>query len=328
MKDITTMTQVRNGSVSKDTSGVKRGKKATVSFPEMLRLMKTYGSIKCLRNHQKKGDNINAKEDSIRRKFYRWFPDLDERFERDEKGIYHPKAGHEFEIIYRGKLRKMDGEILSMKRTGSRKEHSLNPSNKPSKEKVLKGTSKKALIMARVQQAGIIVDASDGGSSPIPVLSAQSDLEDDEMDAFITRNFPYNPQESAAIISDIEPVDTSFVAAKEIFDDVETIFFSPTIQECPRSQMQARSPTPCNLTQENANLNRLSQILEMSDTYYSIHGRCDWARRSTCESDADTAFFNNSQVKSVEELKEDDILVSEDSESVLDVVSDDNWDLI
>ncbi len=80
----------------------------------------------------KKGDNNNAKEDSIRRKFYRWFPDLGERFESDDEGIYHPKFGHEIELIYRGKMRKLDGQILSKKRTGSRKEHSLNPSNDPS----------------------------------------------------------------------------------------------------------------------------------------------------------------------------------------------------
>ena len=332
---MTKQTQVKNGKVSEGGIGVnvKRGKKTSVSFPEMRRLMKTYGSIKCLRNH----DNVNAKEDSIRRKFYRWFPDLDERFERDDEGIYYPKLGHEMEIIYRGKMRKLDGQILSKKRTGSRKEHSLNPSNEskrkkasnnPSKENASKRKSRNALILARAYQAGVIVDTSDAGASPAPVLSAQMGQIDREIDAFIARNFPDDPQESAPVMSDFEPADISFL------DYFETSFFSPIIQECPSSQTQACIPTV-----ENANSNGSSQILQISDTNYDtpfcddvkanlLYGRCDGSRISTWESDVDTTSLNCSPVKSVEELDENDLLVSDDSDSVFDVVSDDSWDLV
>jgi hypothetical protein len=187
--------------------------------------------------------------------------------------------------------------------------------------------SRKALILARAYQTGVMVDTSDAGALPAPVLSVQSVQIDREINAFIA-NFPDNPQESAPVMSDFEPVDMSF------FDYFETIFFSPINQECPSSQIQACIPTL-----ENANLNSLSQILQMSDTNYDtpfcddvneklLFGWCDGVRISSWESDANTTSLNCSPVKSVEELDEDDLLVSEDSDSVFDVVSDDSWDLV
>ena len=57
-----------------------------VPFEEMRRLMDVYGSTKCLHKRQSpKGDDGNAKVDSAKRKFYRWFLDLDEWFERDDE---------------------------------------------------------------------------------------------------------------------------------------------------------------------------------------------------------------------------------------------------
>ena len=90
------------------------------AIAEMRRLMAVYGPTKCLR----KGPSTNAlplKADSAKRKFYRWFPDLDERFVRDAAGRYAPKAGHEAEIRYREEMRAKDGEALAKKRSRCRK---------------------------------------------------------------------------------------------------------------------------------------------------------------------------------------------------------------
>lgn len=318
MQDITIDTEVWERRLSEDGFVTKRGKKASVSFPEMIRLMNTYGSIKCLRNRQKNvEDNINnTKSDSVRRKFYRWFPDLDERFKRDNEGIYHPKYGHEFEINHRELMRKLDGELLAAKRTGSRKEHLLN-----SREAKAPST-KKALILARARQAGVITVTSDDVAPPMLILSAISAQESDEIVTLIPHNFYDSPQESAAIISDIEPVDMSFIAEKEIFDDVETSFFSRTIEECPSSRMQSCSPT-----QENAGSNRSHQISPMRDTNYDTPFIDDIIDKSIEECwgrmDSDTTFFKELLVKSIEECEgcyDDNVLVSEDSDS------DVSWD--
>ena len=45
----------------------------TISYDEMTRLMRVYGSVKCLRVRNRKNDPTKAvKIDSIKRKFYRW----------------------------------------------------------------------------------------------------------------------------------------------------------------------------------------------------------------------------------------------------------------
>lgn len=93
----------------------------TISYDEMTRLMGVYGSVKCLRVRNRKNDPTKAaKIDSIKRKFYRWFPDLDERFERTPEGMYEPKAGHEEELKYREMMRKQDQDKLVKKRLTTR----------------------------------------------------------------------------------------------------------------------------------------------------------------------------------------------------------------
>jgi len=86
----------------------------------MKRLMRVYGSLKCLRNRTPKDPDKAAKVESVKRKFYRWFPDLDQRFERTEEGWYQPKAGHEEEMAYRESMRKSDQEKLVKKRVTKR----------------------------------------------------------------------------------------------------------------------------------------------------------------------------------------------------------------
>lgn len=92
----------------------------SVPFDEMKRLMRVYGSLKCLRNRLPVDSGKAAKAESIKRKFYRWFPDLEERFVRTEDGWYRPKAGHEEEMQYREMMRRGDQDILVMKRTAKR----------------------------------------------------------------------------------------------------------------------------------------------------------------------------------------------------------------
>jgi len=103
----------------------------SISFDEMCRLMRVYGSLKCLRNRTtkttkaKNNNNVDEcssiKIDSTKRKFYRWFPDLDERFVRNlETGCYEPIAGHVNEMAYRESMRISDQNKLVMKRLNGR----------------------------------------------------------------------------------------------------------------------------------------------------------------------------------------------------------------
>jgi hypothetical protein len=92
----------------------------SIPFEEMQRLMRVYGPIKCLRNRTPKESGKDLKIDSIKRKFYRWFPDFDSRFERTSEGWYKPKFGHEEEMLYRAEMRKQDQDELVKKRNTKR----------------------------------------------------------------------------------------------------------------------------------------------------------------------------------------------------------------
>ena len=98
----------------------------SVPFDEMKRLMRVYGSLKCLRNRLPVDAGKAAKAESIKRKFYRWFPDLEERFVRTEDGWYRPKAGHEEEMQYREAMRRGDQDCLVKKRSAKRSSTKLN----------------------------------------------------------------------------------------------------------------------------------------------------------------------------------------------------------
>ena len=50
-----------------------------ISVEEMTRLMRVYGPIKSTRESKKSADKKPVKLLSIKRKFYRWFPDFDDR---------------------------------------------------------------------------------------------------------------------------------------------------------------------------------------------------------------------------------------------------------
>ena len=91
-----------------------------VSFDEMKRLMRVYGPIKCQRNRTPKDSGKTMKIESIRRKFYRWFPDFEERFQKTLDGWYKPKFGHEAEMAHREDMRKRDHDLLVRKRNSTR----------------------------------------------------------------------------------------------------------------------------------------------------------------------------------------------------------------
>jgi len=103
------------------TTNKTRTTRQYVPFEEMQRLMAQYGPIKTPRKRKIKGADENgaggAKQESIKRKFYRWFPDFEERFVRNPDGMtYRPRVGHDKEVEYRRNRRDMDQEILVHKR--------------------------------------------------------------------------------------------------------------------------------------------------------------------------------------------------------------------
>ena len=119
----------KRGSSSKYNIKPKDPKRDTaISFDEMQRLMRVYGSLKCLRNRTPKDSGKTVKLESIKRKFYRWFPDFEERFEKTPEGWFQPKIGHEHEMRYREEMRRQDQQILVKKRN-SRRESKLVATN-------------------------------------------------------------------------------------------------------------------------------------------------------------------------------------------------------
>ncbi|KAL9189380.1 hypothetical protein ACHAXT_009055 [Thalassiosira profunda] len=185
------------------------GKRADRRVPleEMRRLMAVYGSLKCLRKRRAAPGSpaacdVPLKADSLKRKFYRWFPDLDARFSRDRTGFYTPKHGHEAEIRYREEMRAKDGEALAQKRARCRKGVKRGGGVKVERVPLKNAPKKKVLARAVTMEAGM----------PMPPLPAIR-LEVEDPDSFSSDGE--------------EVVDRSFVAERNIFDDVEKTFFTP-----------------------------------------------------------------------------------------------------
>ncbi|KAL3790699.1 hypothetical protein HJC23_009799 [Cyclotella cryptica] len=88
----------------------------SITFEEMQRLMRVYGPMKCMRNRSGKESGKGVKAASILRKFYRWFPDFEERFVKTAEGWYVPKIGHENEIAHREMMRNQDEKYVVTKR--------------------------------------------------------------------------------------------------------------------------------------------------------------------------------------------------------------------
>jgi len=217
------------------TKSTKRSDR-TVAFEEMQRLMNIYGSIKCLRKRQSTSSKETVKIETIKRKFYRWFPDLEERFERDEGGIYRPRFGHEFEMCYREEMRAKDGVILGKKRTSSRKKRIGNGKRKSegTKIKAVSPSSSFANYMRGSPMVSAVVSPVVFTSGSLSVTSPLQRIRSDVKGISITPQYDDEPMRSISdsITTDAEPVDSCFIAQKGIFDDVEKNFFSDVEDEC------------------------------------------------------------------------------------------------
>lgn len=185
--------------------------------------MRIYGSIKCLRKRQKPmGEDM--KVDSVKRKFYRWFPDLEERFVKDEcSGLWRPKAGHDFELRYREEMRMKDGEVLAKKRTMNRKDRKGNSTHGMKAKKCT--TPPSSTPSGRVSPASSADLAADGASSTSTSSDPIHEANIIDMDITLNMDHDLNQTSASMIAADTEPVDRSFIAEKEIFDYVEQNFF-------------------------------------------------------------------------------------------------------
>lgn len=224
-----------------------------VPIDEMRRLMRVYGSIKCLRRRQKPEGDEGAKDDSVKRKFYRWFPDLDERFEKDAGGHYRPKFGHEAEMKYREEMRTVDGEDLTRKRVMRRKQRLVGMSAKAPTTK----SSTVSTDFARV--------------SPGPPPHAMSSLsfpkrvEEWGIGTVDELASDHNLRmESADSVAGTEPLDCSFIAEGGIFDDVEGIFYGQTNQDCQDTIVSSDS-TSISLEEQGPQSSEESDFADIQD---------------------------------------------------------------
>ena len=200
-----------------------------VSFEEMRRLMQVYGSIKCLRKRQTPGGEEYTKVDSVKRKFYRWFPDLDERFAKDEDGYYRPKLGHEFEVRYREQMRMKDGEILAKKRATCRKQRRCGVRAKAEGASKAKPTTFTPSTVPNCARVSPVIADEICSSLAFPIHSVEG------YDGLVAA--------STAIDEDTEPLDRSFIAERGIFDDVEQSFYGANFRDRPSLELSFCSPS-------------------------------------------------------------------------------------
>lgn len=212
---------MKANTTNKTNKATKRGERC-IPYEEMRRLMHTYGSIKCLRKRQNPAGE-KTKINSIKRKFYRWFPDLEERFAKDENGHYQPKQGHEFEMLYREEMRTRDGESLSKKRVSCREKKcgSIDGKTKRNTNQPISPSST-ATDCRRVSLAPADVAPDGTLSSPFNLNEGAKIIGMD-----ITLDFDHDRGLSSSIVTDTEPADCSFVAEEGIFDYVDLNFYGP-----------------------------------------------------------------------------------------------------
>lgn len=190
-------------------SKVKKVIKKVVPYEEMERLMNVYGALKAVRNRGAKpnkkegeGDSCQVvKRESIKRKFYRWFPDLDERFYRTENDQYQPIHGHEQEVKYRREMREKSFESVAKKRARANQKNNylkkergeLPRGDQPLPE--LAGSSGTLLIPSPPSRQ-VTFDAED-------IISSLVSEDEDESST----------------------IDNSFLASGSIFDEVNKEFY-------------------------------------------------------------------------------------------------------
>jgi len=195
-----------------------------VPFEEMRRLMRVYGSIKCLRKRQTP-DNANAKVESVKRKFYRWFPDLEERFERDAEGFYIPRLGHENELRYREEMRTKDGETLAKKRVKCRREREKGIVKRTVSTDIEEDAPPAPTFGKPLSDSARVSPISHAAESVCLSSFDRATSDDEDILGIKLELDRDDAMASANIAADTEPLDRSFVAEQGIFDNVEDNFF-------------------------------------------------------------------------------------------------------
>ena len=376
MKGITNTTTIPTAKKVTKTAAAKKKKRTakkdrgSIPFGEMRRLMTTYGSIKCLRKRQKKSASEDhcTKIDSVKRKFYRWFPDLDERFTRNvNTGMYFPNVGHEAELQYRQMMRMKDGQNLSQKRAACRKERtSTGTTSCGSSARATTGMKNKYSIVkpklitpssstvsntsstvmyapprqvSPVVTPRLLIPTPDSAFSSTftannTSISNSNNNEDDDVDDYFTAfnfgNVPLpeisNDAITANITSNIEPVDRSFIAERNIFDDVERSFYAQSIMD----ECCATSQVSC--SDSSSITNSLARSSSESSTSSSAVAQSSilWDHDND-EDDTDSSSFDDMLEKSIEECCEEifsesenssiDLALSESSGYLFDMIS-------
>lgn len=318
-----------------------------IPFEEMCRLMTTYGSIKCLRQRQKKSasEDVRTKIDSIKRKFYRWFPDLEERFTRNvNTGMYYPNAGHVAELQYRKMMRMKDGQNLSQKRAACRKERtSMGTTSCGSSVRATTGTMNEYSIVkpklitpssstvsdtsstnmthapprqvSPVVTPRLLIPTPDSAFS-LPPSSLTANNEDDDADDYLTAfnfgNVPLPEISTAAItaniMSNIEPVDRSFIAERNIFDVVESNFYDQSIMD----ECCATSQVSC--SDSSSITNSLARSSSESSASSSAVAQSILWNHNNNEYDTDSSSIDDMLEKSIEECCEEIFSESENND--------------
>jgi len=363
MKGITkTKTTPTTKKMSKTAAATKKKtrkvkKDRGIPFEEMRRLMVTYGSIKCLRKRQNKSASKDdcTKIDSVKRKFYRWFPDLDERFTQNiNTGMYYPNAGHGAELQYRQMMRMKDGQNLSQKRAACRKQTrertSTGTTSCGSSVLVTNGMKNKYIIVkpklitpssstvsntsstnmtyapprqvSPVVAPRLLIPTPDSAFSSPPSswtannisISNSNNNEGDDVDDYFTAlnfgNIPLpeisNDTITSNITSNIEPVDRSFIAERNIFDDVEQSFYAQSIMDdgcCATSQVSS--------SDSSSITNSLARSSSESSTSSSALAQSILWDNSNDEDDTDSSSIDDMLEKSIEECCEEIFLESD-----------------
>jgi hypothetical protein len=189
-----------------------------VPYEEMERLMNVYGSIKALRNRGVKSGKTNGdlKKDSIKRKFYRWFPDLEERFCLDKDGRFQPIHGHEHEVKYRKEMRSKSSDLVAKKRAKTNKKNNTSVNGK--------------LILERDDDMSL-----PPADRPLPDICTSSSRR--PLPSPPTRKVTFNDQDIiTSLVSEDEDeasvIDESFHASGAIFDEVNEEFYGDELEVC------------------------------------------------------------------------------------------------
>jgi len=218
--------------------------------------MNVYGALKAVRNRSAKsskkedskkegedmgeGKGCQVKRESIKRKFYRWFPDLEQRFFRTEEGQYQPIHGHEQEVSYRKQMREKSFESVAQKRARA---NQRNNYLKKERGELPRGD----------QPLPELISSSGAVYIPPPPPSKKVAFEA----AIITSCLVSEDEDESSII------DSFFHASGSIFDEVNEEFYG---EELPSSSSSSSSIEEIDFTNFSEGNNALEGIVIGSDS--------------------------------------------------------------